>query len=146
MQDRDTHYTLRGIVELDDSYIGGKKKSGKRGRGAKSKVPILDAVERKSKGCGHVSLQKVDGLSYSQVRAFLDRKLHPGARVFSDGFSTYQSVSSDRDITTVVLGDLRRAVEVFPDVHPPKADCPFEELDQRHSHPCFLKASGEVFS
>jgi len=117
MQDRDTHYTLRGIVELDDSYIGGKKKPGKRGRGAKSKVPILVAVEKKPKGCGHVGLQKVDGLSSKQVRAFLDGKLHPSAQVFSDGLSTYQSVSKDRDMTPLVLGDLRRAVEVLPGVH-----------------------------
>ena len=59
MQDRDTSYTLRGIVELDDTYIGGRKKSGKRGRGAKGKVPVLVAVEKKPKGCGHVSLQRV---------------------------------------------------------------------------------------
>ena len=89
MEERDTSYTLRGIVELDDSYIGGKKKSGKRGRGAKGKVPILVAVEKKPKGYGHVSLQKVDGVSNKEVRAFLDRKLHPSVQVFSDGFSTY---------------------------------------------------------
>ena len=59
----------------------------------------------------------MDGVSSKQVRAFLDRKLHPSAQVFSDGFPTYQSVSKDRDMTPMVLGDLRRAVEVFPGVH-----------------------------
>jgi hypothetical protein len=57
MEDRDTRYTLRGIIELDDTYIGGRKKSRKRGRGARSKVPILVAVESRPKGCGHVTLQ-----------------------------------------------------------------------------------------
>ena len=84
MQGRDNHYILRGAVELDDSYTGGK-----RGRGAKSKV----VVERKPKGCGHVSLQKVDGPS------------------------TCQGVSKDREMVPIVLRDLRRAVEVFPGVH-----------------------------
>jgi transposase-like protein len=35
MEDRDTCYRLEGLIELDDTYIGGKKKTGKRGRGAR---------------------------------------------------------------------------------------------------------------
>jgi transposase-like protein len=117
MQDRDTRYNLRGIVELDDTYIGGRKKPGKRGRGAKSKVPVLVAVEKRPQGCGHVSLQKVDLLGSKQVREFLDKRVRGDTQVFSDGFSTYKEVSKHKDLTPIVLGDLRRAVDVFPDVH-----------------------------
>jgi transposase-like protein len=117
MEDRETRYSLRGIVELDDTYIGGKKKPGKRGRGAKSKVPILLAVESRPKGCGHVSLQKVDSLNSKQVRDFLYQKVQGDAQVFSDGFSTYKRVSKHREVIPIVLGDLCRAVEVFPNVH-----------------------------
>jgi hypothetical protein len=45
MEDRDTRYSLRGLVELDDTYIGGKKKSGKRGWGVRTKVSALVAVK-----------------------------------------------------------------------------------------------------
>jgi len=93
MQDKETRYSLRGIVELDDTYIGGKKKSGKRGRGAKGKVPILVAVESRPKGCGHVRPQKVDFLGSRQVRDFLDKKVGEQTEVFADGFSTYKGVS-----------------------------------------------------
>ena len=71
MEDRDTRYTLRGMVELDDTYIGGKKKSGKRGRGARSKVTVLVAVESRRQGCGHVALHKVASVSSSQAQEFL---------------------------------------------------------------------------
>jgi len=37
--------------------------------------------------------------------------------VFSDGFSTYKRVSKHREVIPIVLGDLCRAVEVFPNVH-----------------------------
>ena len=59
MKDQDNRYDLSGIIKLDDAYIGGKGKSGKRGRGAGGKVPIVCAVESRPKGCGHVALQKM---------------------------------------------------------------------------------------
>jgi hypothetical protein len=61
MEDRDTRYSLRGMVELDDTYIGGKKKPGKRGRGARNKVPVMVAVESRPQGCGHVGLRNEKG-------------------------------------------------------------------------------------
>jgi hypothetical protein len=42
------------MVEVDYTYIGGKKKHGKRGRGATGKVPVMVAVETRPKGCSHV--------------------------------------------------------------------------------------------
>ncbi|GAI79383.1 unnamed protein product, partial [marine sediment metagenome] len=36
---------LIGIVEVDETYVGGKGK-GKRGRGSKSKTPVFSLVER----------------------------------------------------------------------------------------------------
>ncbi len=37
---------LKGEVEIDESYFGGKRK-GKRGRGAAGKVPVFGILERK---------------------------------------------------------------------------------------------------
>ena len=52
MGDRDERYRLRGLVEVvDDAFIGGKR-SGKRGRGAAGKTPVLVAVEHRDKGAG----------------------------------------------------------------------------------------------
>jgi hypothetical protein len=67
MEDRDTRYTLREVIELDDTSIGGTKKSEKRGRGARSKVPVLVAVETPPKGCTHEALAKLASLSTPQV-------------------------------------------------------------------------------
>jgi len=47
------------VLDLDDTYIGGKKKPGKRGRGAGGKIQVIVAVESRPKGCGHVALSKM---------------------------------------------------------------------------------------
>ena len=71
MKGQDTRYTLRGIIEPDDTYIGGKRKPLKRGRGTRSRVPVLRAVESQHKGCGHVALRKVTSVTPFQARGFL---------------------------------------------------------------------------
>src|SRR4028118_15742 len=36
---------LQGRVEIDDAYLGGERRGGKRGRGAAGKTPVVAAVE-----------------------------------------------------------------------------------------------------
>jgi len=117
MEDRDTRYNLRGMVELDDTYIGGKRKPGKRGRGARSKVPVLVAVESRPKGCGHVALRKVTSVTSSQAWGFLTHSVAGDTLILSDGLSVYQSLSQDLNLHPLTLGNGQRAVEIFPDVH-----------------------------
>jgi transposase-like protein len=117
MEDRDTRYSLRGLVELDDTYIGGKNKSGKRGRGARSKVPVLVAVETLPQGCAHVALSKVPSVSSDQVRPFLDQRLQDDALTLSDSLSTYRSLSKEVNLCPLTVWKGHRAVEIFPDVH-----------------------------
>jgi hypothetical protein len=42
-RDRDAEYQLAGIVEVDDTYFGGPKSGGKRGRGTE-KTQVIVAV------------------------------------------------------------------------------------------------------
>ena len=41
MRERDDSQPLRGIVEIDDAYLGGETSGGKRGRGAARKTPFV---------------------------------------------------------------------------------------------------------
>jgi len=117
MEDRDTRYHLQGMVELDDTYIGGKKKPGKRGRGARSKVPVLVAVESRPKGCGHVALHGLSSLSSQGTLGFLDHKLSHDTTISADGLYLYRPVAERFALSQTVLGDGTRAIEIFPDVH-----------------------------
>jgi len=40
MKERDDSQPLRGYVQLDDAYMGGERRGGKRGRGAPGKTPF----------------------------------------------------------------------------------------------------------
>jgi transposase-like protein len=117
MEDRDTRYHLRGMVEVDDTYIGGKRKPGKRGRGATSKVPVMVAVESRPKGCGHVALSKVPSVTSVHAQAFITNRVDNETIMFSDGFSSYRSLSHDLTLYPLTVGSGQRAVEIFPDVH-----------------------------
>ena len=117
MRDRDTRYALNGIIELDDTYIGGKNKPGKRGRGASGKTAVMVAVETKSKGCGHVALFQPDAVTSDQASEFLSKRVKETASITSDGFSSYRSISGDFNIDCVPLKDPQRAIEILPDVH-----------------------------
>jgi transcription elongation factor Elf1 len=59
MVHRDRIYRLNKLIELDDTYLGGKR-AGKRGRGAEGKKPVLVAVETREKRAGFVAMKAVN--------------------------------------------------------------------------------------
>jgi hypothetical protein len=117
MQDRDIRYTLQGVVEIDDTYIGGKWKPGKRGRGARSKVPVLVAVESRPEGCGYVALSKLQSLTSRWAKSFLHQKVQQQALMLSDSLPIYRSLSGDLNLYPLTVSSGQRAVEILPDVH-----------------------------
>ncbi|MGX5832017.1 IS1595 family transposase [Mesorhizobium sp. 43Arga] len=91
---------LYGIVEADETYVGGKPRKGnkrdddkpnKRGRGTK-KVPVIGAVKRG----GRVVAKVADGrdLSAKGINKFLARLVDPaGTVLITDEYSGYNRVS-----------------------------------------------------
>ena len=92
MAHRDSIYRLENIIEFDDAYVGGKR-TGKRGRGAAGKRPVLVAVETRKKGAGFVAMQAVDTVSKETVRKFLFRKLKEGQIVRTDALPALNAVN-----------------------------------------------------
>jgi ISXO2-like transposase domain len=84
---------LAGRVELDDSYLGGERSGGKRGRGAAGKTPIVAAVgttaERKPR---RVKLTVVKGFRKKEVEKLAKRDLAAGSTVVADGLSCWPAV------------------------------------------------------
>ena len=92
--DRDN---LSGIVEIDETYIGGKS-PGKRGRGADNKNLVAVAVEDKShtsrtgKGIGRIRLKLIPDASTTSLNAFIQEHINQGAHIRTDGWSGYQNL------------------------------------------------------
>ena len=91
MTDRDSEYRLEQLIEFDDAYIGGKR-TGKRGRGAEGKKPILVAVETRQGKAGFMAVEAVDTISKKSVREFLQHHLKEGQTVRTDAFPALNSV------------------------------------------------------
>ena len=91
-------YLLRGIVEADETYVGGKPRkrnrrsdgggSAPRGRGT-SKTPAIGAVERGGKVVARVA----DNLSGKGVLAFIEQAIDPSkSMLVTDEFSAHNAV------------------------------------------------------
>ncbi len=81
---------LRGVVEADETYIGGKAK-GKRGRGALNKVPVLTLVERD----GEARSQALKTVTGKDVRRVLREHVDTTAALMTDALAVYQEPGQD---------------------------------------------------
>jgi transposase-like protein len=63
---------LKGTVEVDETYIGGKSRLGKRGRGSERKTPVVALVERggrmRTKVVERVSAKELKGGGHQRKR------------------------------------------------------------------------------
>lgn len=75
---------LSGIVEVDETYVGGKRK-GKRGRGAKGKTPVIGIVQRK----GNIKTRVTKNVQSSTVMPIIKGNVRKGSSLMTDDFSIY---------------------------------------------------------
>jgi transposase len=78
---------LGGVVEMDESYFGGRRK-GKRGRGAAGKVPVFGILERNG-------VVRVEAVKDVKARTLLDltvKTVRRGSIVYTDRFKGYDSL------------------------------------------------------
>lgn len=115
MAHRDSIYRLHKLIEFDDTYVGGKR-TGKRGRGAEGKKPVLVAVETRTKGAGFVAMQAVDTVSKETVRDFLMFHLNPGQNVRTDAYPALNAVEESQFHEKKVTPP-KKASEWLPLVH-----------------------------
>jgi transposase-like protein len=93
MLERDSAKKISGKVEIDDAYWGGKK-SGKRGRGSKNKVPFVAAVEKNNNGDPmRIKLQVVSGFRKSELKKWSEAHLEKDACVISDGLNCFNAIA-----------------------------------------------------
>ncbi len=84
-EDKDFCQKFSGIVEVDETYIGGKR-SGPRGRGASSKVPVVGIRERTS---GKIRMQTVSDVSSTTLAQFIREHVQSGSEMHTDEFTSY---------------------------------------------------------
>jgi len=84
---------LSEFVQVDDAYIGGELRGGKRGRGSQNKTPILMAIQIARKGNPTMAcVSRIDGFYRATVRDWARRHLAPETLVVSDGLWCFRAV------------------------------------------------------
>lgn len=81
---------LSGIVEVDETLVGGREQGGKRGRGAGKKAIVLIAIEvHDPMGFGRVRMQRVSDVSSECLIPFVCKNVLRGSTVITDGWKGY---------------------------------------------------------
>src|SRR5205823_2368050 len=86
-----TRVSLRGEVEVDDTWVGGPQ-AGLRGsrqlKGRKAAL-VLVAVEKRDRGTGRARMEVIPDFKSSTLIAFLKRNVEPGSIVYTDGLKSF---------------------------------------------------------
>jgi transposase-like protein/predicted RNA-binding Zn-ribbon protein involved in translation (DUF1610 family) len=82
---------LSGIVEADETYIGGERQ-GKRGRGAAGKVLVIVIAEVNEGRLGRIRLRRVPDASAQSLESVLKASVEPGTIVRTDGWTGYKKL------------------------------------------------------
>lgn len=81
---------LKGHVELDEAYVGGRR-SGKRGRGAEGKTIVMGLKERG----GKLTTQVIENVRMDTLRKVVLKNVEPGATVSTDELMSYGLLEGD---------------------------------------------------
>jgi len=118
---RDGREKLSGIVEVDETYIGGEEiGTGKQGRGAEDKSLVVVATECIGKQIGRVRFKIIPDASKENLLSFIEENVEYGSTVITDGWSGYASMSKNKEyehIKKVISGTGKQAHELLPHVH-----------------------------
>ncbi len=125
----DNRTRLSGLVEVDETHIGGPVK-GKKGRGVAAgahKSLVAGAVEvlvytdvqgKRRERAGRLRLEPIADASGMALGAFLTQHVEGGSKVRTDGWRGYSEAALEEYQHHVrVVGDPRQAARRFPHIH-----------------------------
>lgn len=82
---------LNGVVEVDETYVGGKSRRGIRGRGSERKTPVVALVERG----GRVRARPIEHLSAKNLKGAIREYVRHDARIMTDDLPTYRGLKRE---------------------------------------------------
>jgi len=125
-------YALDGLLEIDESYYGGRGKPASRGRGLadpnKSLMAIavetVPASPRQGEGikksgfiAGSARIAVLPAATAAELGGFVRRSAKPGARIITDGLKSYEGLADSFRHYPIVQDGGKNADAVLPIVH-----------------------------
>lgn len=81
---------MKGIVEADETYIGGRARRAGRQTGFENKTPVVSLVQRN----GKVRSFTVSSVSSENLRKVLMDNVHPSANLMTDELHAYKAIGT----------------------------------------------------
>lgn len=86
---------LKGVVEVDETYVGGKPRKGsgikhKRGRGT-DKAPVLAMVERK----GDIVSKPIENVTAKTLKTAIREAVEKESTIITDDYESYAGIGKD---------------------------------------------------
>lgn len=110
---------LRGVVEVDEAFIGGVT-PGADGRDGEGKALVVIATEADGPGIGRIRLGRVPDASAASLHGFIQQAVTPGSTVHTDGWAPYQGLPKlgyPHRCTPLKGKGKEAAVKLLPRVH-----------------------------
>lgn len=101
---------LSGIIEVDETYIGGSEKRV-RGRKIETKSLVVIAAQEDGKKIGRIRMKRVKDASAESLQPFVQEYIEPGSTVNTDGWEGYVHK------VTVFKGSKKSASDLLPRIH-----------------------------
>lgn len=77
-----------GEIEIDESYFGARRVRGKRGRGARGKIPVIGLLKRN----GTVYAKPIKNATRAQLMPIIKGRVLEGSTVHTDGWKSYDGL------------------------------------------------------
>lgn len=107
---------LSGVIEVDESYIGGKK-IGKRGRGAEGKTSIMVAVQVDGSHIGRIRLRSIPDASANSLEYAIQQTVERDSEIHTDGWNGYNHLNRLGYIHSVVKEESDVGNNLLPFCH-----------------------------
>ncbi len=109
---------LTGVVEVDETYVGGEEPGLRGGRAKGKKLLVGIAVERlEPRGLGRCRMAVLPDAKTDTLRAFLADHVEDGATVVTDGWQAYRQATAGHYVHQRRPAAGREANTTLPGVH-----------------------------
>jgi len=110
---------LHGVVEIDETFVGGK--NGKGTAWSEKKLLVVIAAEEDGAGIGRIRMATVPAATRAYLHRFVQQATEEGSVIHTDGRPAYEGLASlgYTHRSTVLLGqkDKNAASKLLPRVH-----------------------------
>jgi len=116
--DRSFGDPLEGVVELDETYVGGYAPGGRRGRSTESKSVVVGAAECRGEHIGRIRLRLIPTVTAAELTAFALTSIAAGSTLCTDGYRGYCALGGrDYSHRPVIVGRSGNASRLLPRIH-----------------------------